>query len=124
MSKKILVGGTFNTIHPGHVYFLKKAKSLGDELIVVLTNDKNNNKPYAKPAEQRKRNLEKLDIADKIIIGDEKDCMKVVEREKPDIIALGYDQRLPWSDPRPECKIVRLEKFGEWSTAKILKKKC
>lgn len=123
MSKKVLVGGAFNTIHPGHVYFLKKAKSLGDELVVVLTNDENNRKPYAKPAKERKRNLEKLDIADKIIIGDEKDRMKVVESEKPDIIVLGYDQRLPWSGPHPGCKIVRLEKFGEWSTAKILKKK-
>ena len=38
-SKKVLTFGSFDLIHPGHHYFLNKAKELGDELIVVLSRD-------------------------------------------------------------------------------------
>ena len=37
--KKVLVGGVFNIIHPGHMHFLKKAKEFGDFLIVVIARD-------------------------------------------------------------------------------------
>ena len=38
--KKVLVYGNFNIIHPGHLRFLKFAKSCGDELIVGVNSDK------------------------------------------------------------------------------------
>jgi len=93
--KKVLVGGCFNKIHPGHIYFLEESKKLGDELIVVLTHDKNNKKLYNSSAKERKKLLESLSIADKILIGDIKDKTKIVKKVKPNIIALGYDQKLP-----------------------------
>ena len=113
-TKKILVGGSFNSIHPGHIYFLKEAKKLGDKLIVVLTNDKNNKKPYAIPAKERKRLLKFLNIADKIFIGGSKDKIKIVKKVKPDIIALGYDQKLP--DGLDNFKHIRIKKLGGHST--------
>ncbi|MEM7819330.1 MAG: adenylyltransferase/cytidyltransferase family protein [Candidatus Aenigmatarchaeota archaeon] len=121
--KKVLCGGCFNHIHKGHIYFLKKAKSLGDYLIVVLAHDKNNKKPYAIPAKSRKKYLEKLKIANKIVIGHPKDFMKTVKKYKPDIIALGYDQKLS-KDIRNKLKkinikIKRIKKFGDYSTRKI-----
>ena len=93
--RKVLAGGCFNLIHPGHIYFLKEAKKLGDVLVVVLSHDKNNNKPYAILAEKRKNMLEFLDIADEVVIGDAYDKIKIVRGIKPDIIVLGYDQKLP-----------------------------
>lgn len=114
---RVLAGGCFNKIHPGHIYFLKKAKSLG-KLFVVLTNDKNNRKPYAIPAKIRKKNMEKLKIADNIIIGDEKDFTKIVNKIKPSFIALGYDQKLPkdiWG-----FRIIKIPKHGRYSTRKAL----
>lgn len=123
--KKVLAGGCFNSVHPGHIYFLKKAKELGDFLIVVLANDKNNRKPYAVPAVERKKALEMLGIADKVIIGHEKDFLTVIMMEKPDIIALGYDQQIE-NSLKPIIKkmgiqIVRIEKFGDYSTGKEVK---
>ncbi len=125
--KKVLVGGCFNAIHEGHVYFLREAKKLGDYLVVVLTHDKNNKKPYAIPAKKRKEMLEKLGIANKIIIGDEKDKLKVVLEEKPQVIALGYDQKLPKEvEERVRelgIKVVRIKKYGKFSTRELARKK-
>ena len=112
--KKVLVGGCFNSIHPGHIYFLKEAKKLGDELVVVLANDKNNKKPYAIPARKRKKKLADLKIADKIVVGDSRDQTKIVKKIKPDIIALGYDQTRPPS--LENIKFVRIKKLGNFST--------
>lgn len=122
--KKVLVGGCFNKIHKGHEFFLKEAKKLGDFLIVVLAHDINNKKPYKIPARERKKNLEKLGIADKIIIGEPKKFCKVVETEKPNIIALGYDQKLPFGVEeivkKMNIKVVRIKKFGNYETRKII----
>jgi cytidyltransferase-like protein len=89
--KKVLTGGVFNTIHQGHIWFLKKAKELGDCLIVVVANDKTvlKKKPLIKPQEERKEALERLGIADKVVIGDERDFLKVVKKERPKVVALG-----------------------------------
>ena len=119
---KVMCGGCFNRIHKGHVYFLKKAKSLGDELIISLAHDNINKRKYGKAALSgriRKRNLEKLKIADKILLGDPKDRMKVVLKERPDIIALGHDQKMPElrnlrnieRKIRKKIKIVRIDEY-------------
>jgi FAD synthetase len=117
---KVLAGGCFNSIHPGHVQFLKKAKSLGDFLVVVIAHDEHNKKPYAIPANQRKAALEKLGIADKIVIGDADDFSRVILAEKPQIIALGYDQELLEKTievaRQLKINVVRIEMFGTYST--------
>lgn len=113
-TKKILAGGCFNSIHPGHIYFLKEAKKIGDKLIVVLANDKNNKKPYAVPAKERKNMLESLNIADKVLIGSPKDKTKIVEKIKPDIIVLGYDQEIP--NGLDHFKHIRIKKLSDYST--------
>ena len=102
-------------IHPGHVYFLKEAKKLGDELIVVLANDKNNKKPYAVSANKRKKALESLNVADKVLIGDSQDKTKIVKKVKPSIIALGYDQELP--NGLENFKYIRIKKLSNYSTS-------
>ena len=42
MGNTIITTGTFNLIHPGHIHFLKRAKSLGDRLVVLLDSDERN----------------------------------------------------------------------------------
>jgi FAD synthetase len=115
--KKVLAGGCFNKIHPGHIYFLKKAKEFG-YLIIVLTHDKNNKKPYAIPATKRKNSLAELKIADKIVIGNPKNFSTIVKKEKPDIIALGYDQRLPEGISK-RIKTVRIKRFRNYKTSRL-----
>ncbi len=94
--KVVLTGGVFDIIHPGHIYTLKKAKGLGDLLVVVVARDKTVLKMRGKSAVNDERlrlelvsSLKPVDLA---ILGSERDMFEVIERIRPDIIALGYDQ--------------------------------
>jgi FAD synthetase len=94
--KKVLVFGSFDLVHKGHVNFLKQAKKLGDELIVVVARDDTIEKvKKRKPKfdeKTRLKHVREIVIADKVVLGLKKDKYKIIEKIKPDIIALGYDQ--------------------------------
>lgn len=79
---------------------------LGDKLVVVLSNDAHNRKPTAVPAIERKKWIEALGIADKVVIGDAEGFADTVRRENPDVLVLGYDQRLP--DPETEKAVKEM----------------
>jgi len=92
---RVLATGTFDLLHPGHVYFLTQAKALGDELIVIVARDSNiihKPKPII-PEEQRLEMVNSLKMVDQALLGSEKDIFEPLKQIKPDIIALGYDQR-------------------------------
>lgn len=126
--KKVLVGGVFDFIHPGHIFFLKKAKELGDLLVVVIASDRTAKRKGAMhEAKWRKFLVENLKMVDKVVIGDEEDWLKVVEKERPDVIALGYDQTMDEGWLREELEkrglkveIVRIrENLPEYKTRRI-----
>ena len=96
----VFAAGCFNRVHPAHLRLLRRARALGDKLVVVLSNDAHNRKPNAVPAAERKKRLEELRLADKVVIGDAHGFAGTLRREDPDILVLGYDQRLP--DPETE----------------------
>jgi FAD synthetase len=131
--KRVLVGGVFSVLHPGHRVFLRKAKELGDFLIVVVASDRTalkKNGILLRTARERKSGVEKTGIADRVIIGDDGNHFRVVEKEKPDIIALGYDQKIDEGfkkrikDSGLNCRIVRIRgKFKEYSSSRILRNK-
>ena len=62
-------------------------------------------------------------MADKVIIGDDKDFSKIIDDEKPDIIVLGYDQQLPQNTEKKIKKygirIIRIDKHGDYSSKKV-----
>ena len=122
--KTVLLGGKFNKIHPGHVWLLKKARSLGDRLVVVLAHDKNNSRPYAIQAEKRKEQLTATNLVDEVVIGDPKDFFAVIGKYKPSVIVLGYDQELPEGVKRKikpmKIEVVRFEKYKDYSTRKLV----
>ena len=95
--KRVLVFGTFDIFHPGHEYFLKQAKKLGDELVVVVARDKTveqvKGKAPVNDEQTRLSVIQKLDYVKKAVLGYETaDKYKIIEDIKPDIICLGYDQ--------------------------------
>ena len=97
-SKKVVTvfaAGCFNRVHKAHLRMLETARSLGDRLVVVLSNDAHNKKPNAVPAKVRRRRMEELGVADKVLVGEADSFAGSLRREKPDILVLGYDQRLP-----------------------------
>ncbi len=133
MVKKILVGGVFNLIHKGHIFFLKKAKEFGDYLIVVIASNRTAclTKKYPVIDQRiRKKNLEALGIADKVVVGGEMDFMNVVRKERPNVIVLGHDQKMSEKELKKilikegiDCEIMRIkEKLKGYKTSKIIKK--
>jgi len=92
----VLAGGVFDIIHPGHIYTLNSAKSIGDTLVVVVATDKTAKKMKKRTPlhnqEQRKNLVNALSMVDLSLIGQEGDIFKTVEKVRPEIIALGYDQ--------------------------------
>jgi FAD synthetase len=92
---KVMATGTFDLLHPGHIYYLKEAKKLGDTLAVVVATDATvrrlKHEPV-NPEEIRLNLIKELKMVDKAYLGHEDDMYEIVEEIKPDIIALGFDQ--------------------------------
>ena len=129
--KRVLVGGTFAILHPGHVFFLGKARGYGDHLTVVVANDKNvlERKGFlVLSSEERAEMVGNLKHVDNVIVGDEKDIFRVVEEERPDVIVLGYDQDFDVKGLKEfikgrglRCRIVRIkQKYKDYSTSSVL----
>ena len=94
--KTVMVFGSFDVLHPGHLYFLKQAKSKGDKLVVVIALDKTIEKVKGRKPKynerQRLEHVRELPMVDKAVLGFEKDPYEIIEEINPDIICLGYDQ--------------------------------
>lgn len=122
--RKALAFGTFDLLHPGHLNFLKQAKKQGDFLIVVVACNHTVKKlkgflPHQNEKE-RLANVKGLKIASKVILGKHNLRKKydIIEKIKPDVICLGYDQKFFIKDlPKVlkklnlKTKIVRLKPF-------------
>lgn len=108
---KVFAAGCFNRIHEAHLRLLRTARSLGDELVVVLSNDVHNKKPNAVPAATRLRWMKKLGIADKVVVGKPDSFARSLREERPDILVLGYDQRLPDEETRRAVSELGIEVF-------------
>ncbi|HEX9708845.1 MAG TPA: adenylyltransferase/cytidyltransferase family protein [Candidatus Thermoplasmatota archaeon] len=118
---RVMATGVFDLLHPGHLHFLRSAKELGDELVVVVATDvmvrRRKHEPVT-PQEMRRELVEGLKPVDRAVVGREDDIYKTVEEVRPDIIALGYDQSFREEDIRAELerrglghiRVVRLSK--------------
>ena len=94
--KKVMVFGTFDIFHKGHISFLRQAKKNGAFLTVVIARDGNVEKVKGKPPRNNEKNrlriVKKSGLADLVIIGRVRDAYALIRKHQPDIIALGYDQ--------------------------------
>lgn len=92
--KRVLATGTFDLLHPGHVFFLSTARALGDELYVLVARDsmiRHKAKPIV-PEQQRLEMISAFKVVDKALLGSEKDIFEPLYEIDPDIIVLGHDQ--------------------------------
>ena len=76
---------------------------------MVLSNDAHNKKPNAVPAKLRQERLRELSIADDVIIGDAEGFAATLRRVTPDILVLGYDQRLPDAETEKAVRALGVE---------------
>jgi len=95
---RVMAVGVFDLLHAGHLHYVEQAKSLGDELIVVVAHDDTVRKQKHEPVtnqELRRRMVEGLKPVDKAIVGNppSEPIFDILNTVKPDIIALGYDQK-------------------------------
>lgn len=93
--KKVLVAGTFDIIHAGHIRFLREAWKLG-LVYAVVARDRNVQKFKGRlpimPEDMRLEVVSSIKYVYKALLGDDADLLKPVERVRPDIIFLGPDQ--------------------------------
>ena len=88
----VLGYGHFNTIHPGHIRYLKHAKSLGDKLVIALIGDNNGDKNDFKFSQNdRSEALDLLKIADFIICLKNNELDIVLKKLSPKILVLGNE---------------------------------
>lgn len=88
---------------------LRTAKSLGDVLVLVLANDAHNRKANAVPSAKRMSWLKGLGVADRVIVGRADSFAETLRREAPEVLVLGYDQRLPDADTEKMVKELGIE---------------
>ena len=125
--KRVLTYGTFDLLHYGHIRLLKRAKALGDYLIVALSTEEFNEikgKKTYHNYETRKEMLEAVRYVD-LVIPEESWEQKIndVEEYKVDVVVMGGD----WfgSDKfeylKDYCEVVYLDRTEGISTTKIKK---
>ncbi|MBD3244493.1 MAG: DUF120 domain-containing protein [Candidatus Moranbacteria bacterium] len=114
---KVICGGCFNHLHPGHIYFFNQCSAYG-ELFVIVAHDKNNNKLNKISAQKRLSQLENLKMIKNLKIGSQDDFSKLVKKIKPQVICLGYDQELPSKVlsiiKKDKIKIKRMKKLPDY----------
>lgn len=126
--KKIMIFGTFDIIHAGHENLFEQARSLSGKssamLIVSVARDKNVKKIKGfLPRHKEIRRLQLIQnhpLVDKAVLGDLNSHIPHITQQKPDIIALGYDQKAYVKNLSKELakagikpKIVRLKSYRQ-----------
>ncbi len=104
-----MVFGTFDGLHKGHLSFFRQAKKYGNNLIAVIARSSTVKAQKGRlPLFSEKMRLEALKhvkIISRARLGHRIDHCRVIWQEKPDIICLGYDQKI---SPRLEKQIRKL----------------
>lgn len=99
----MLIFGTFDILHPGHVFFINKAKTYGDIIIASVARDDfvklvKKKKPVNSQDERLKLLIEK-NLVDKAFLSDKvHGTYTIINEHKPDVICIGYDQAELYND--------------------------
>ncbi len=122
--KKVITYGTFDLLHYGHINLLRRAKELGDYLIVALSTDEFNWNAKQKKCyftyEQRKKLLEAIRYVD-LVIPEETWAQKVsdVQEFRVDTFVMGNDWEGKFDFLKDYCEVVYLPRTPEISTTQI-----
>ena len=121
--KKVLTYGTFDLLHQGHVNILKRAKELGDYLIVGLSTDEFNelkHKEAYHTYEERKAILEAIRYVDEVIPENSwEQKVEDVAKYGVDVFVMGDDWKGEFDFLKKQCEVVYLPRTRGISTSKI-----
>lgn len=133
---KVLVAGTFDVVHPGHLYFLNKAYELGLPHVVVSRDVnvfKNKGRPPVMNEQDRLTVVSSLKPVYRATLGDVEDYLKPLVEIRPDIVLLGPDQPVDENYLVKELekrgissvRVIRIrERLHNYSSTQLIRKAC
>ena len=121
--KKIITYGTFDLLHDGHINLLKRARELGDYLVVGLSTDNFNalkHKEAIMSFEQRKKLLDSIKYVDEVI-PEETWGQKIddVCEHNISVFVMGDDWRGNFDFLEKHCEVVYLPRTPDISTTQL-----
>ena len=109
-----MVFGTFDLLHPGHLFVIEQALERGDVTVVVARAEnvaRIKGKPPVESDDVRVAAVRIAFPAASVILGHPTDFLSPVRTIKPDVILLGYDQRLPPGITQEDLKVAKIERL-------------
>ncbi|MCH3976586.1 MAG: glycerol-3-phosphate cytidylyltransferase [Bacilli bacterium] len=123
--RRVITYGTFDLLHYGHINLLRRAKTLGDYLIVALSTDEFNalkGKKSFFPYEKRKLLLEAIRYVDLVIPEENWNQKKSdIKEYHIDLFVMGDDWKGKFDELKDCCEVVYLPRTPEISTTEIKK---
>lgn len=120
---KVITYGTFDLLHYGHINLLRRAKELGDYLVVAISTDEFNsikNKKSYFNYEKRKMILEAIRYVDEVILEESWEQKIVDIRERNiDVFVMGDDWKGKFDYLKEYCEVVYLERTPDIATTQI-----
>jgi len=122
--RKVITYGTFDLLHYGHINLLKKAKKLGDYLIVALSTDEFNMDEKGKKCyfsyDERKSLLESIRYVD-LVIPEEHWEQKYsdIKEYRVNIFVMGDDWKGKFDNLSKVCEVVYFPRTAMVSTSRI-----
>ena len=119
--RRVVATGTFDLLHPGHLWYLQESAALGDELFVIVARDSNvRHKPRPIiPEDQRLLMVQALKGVTRAVLGDRDDMFRPIREIRPDIITLGFNQHFQEERLRNALKErgldIRVVRIGEYA---------
>lgn len=121
--KRVITYGTFDILHYGHINLLKRARTLGDYLIVALSSDEFNkikNKKSYYTFEQRKSILEACRYVDLVIPENNWEQKREdIQKYQADIFVMGDDWKGKFDFLSDLCEVIYLPRTPDISTSKV-----
>ena len=116
--RHVMCFGTFDIFHPGHEYYLSEASEHAETMTVVIARDHRVfSGKWRDPIHDewtRKKSVESSFPKAHVILGHESDIFAPIREYMPDLLAFGYDQRVPEEKIHelfPSIEIIRIEGF-------------
>ncbi len=121
--KKVITYGTFDLLHIGHLNILKRAKALGDYLIVAVSSDKFNESKGKKAyysIEDRVEMLKSIKFVDEVIVEESwEQKINDIRQNSVDIFVMGDDWVGKFDFLKEYCDVIYLPRTEGISTTKI-----
>lgn len=121
--KKVITYGTFDLLHWGHINILKRAKEMGDYLIVAISTDEFNRLKHKQSYhnfENRKMILEAIRYVDGVIPENSWDQkVEDVQKHDVDLFVMGDDWKGEFDFLKEHCEVVYLSRTEGISTSQI-----